>query len=66
MKNIEKPTDSTVYKLDKKTLALSIESLGLVKLKEVDWQKRKSSHPDHCHLLRSASEWSIGLAEGLI
>lgn len=42
-------------------LVLSPISLGLVKKNHQQWQTTKQTFPDECMLLRSASEWSIGL-----
>lgn len=48
------------------TLVLSSQNLGLLKLNREMWRERKKTFNDHCQLLRSASEWSIGLEENFV
>ena len=59
---------SKKYRLVKKNmkqdyLTLNYESLGLYKMDHDKWEQRKTNFLDECQLLRSASEWSIGLED---
>lgn len=61
VRSYEMASNAKVNHLADKTLSVMPDNLNILKLREDEWQYKKRHNLESCQLLRSASEWSIGL-----